>query len=74
MAKYGMGIQQRQFERWFLMLDRSFGNKELSKKNNGRYLLATTQALFIQYCEIENMKLTISSLRQATTEPLNGNG
>lgn len=48
---------RRDFERWFLSLSKDFGNEELTQiSSTGKYFYITTQALFEQFCRIQELE------------------
>ena len=51
---------RRDFEGWFLSLDRDFGREELTRISaTGRYFYTTTQALYVQFCRIRTLEEAI---------------
>lgn len=58
-----MNELRREFENYFLSLDRDFGREELTTiSSTGRYFYTTTQALYDQFCEIKKLKDEIKEI------------
>jgi hypothetical protein len=52
-----MNELRREFENYFLSLDRDFGREELTTiSSTGKYFYTTTQALYDQFREIKHLQ------------------
>ena len=69
MSKTGKEIQhqidyeRKNFETWFLSLDRDSNRDQLTTVKTGEYFYITTQILYEQYKEIRKLRMAMEGIR-----------